>query len=182
MLRNTEISYGSIAKFFHWLIAILVIAALVIGTYMVGLSDKDPIKGPIYGFHKATGAVILFLVILRILWRWTNEIPRLPLDMRPILKKTARFVHYSLYIMLVLTPITGLIMSIYGGHSVSIYGFFTIPAVTTGPTPIAGLTHTIHINLIYFWLAFLTAHVGGGLYHYFIRKDNILQRMLPWGT
>lgn len=180
MLTNTENSFGSIFKFFHWILFILVSFMITLGLYMASLPDKDPLVPPLFSLHEATGVLVLGLSVLWILWGWGNVSPKLPKDMMVAQKILARFVQYCLYTLLILTPVTGIIMTIYSGHSISFYGLFTIPSVTSGPTELSKWVHFIHVNLVFFWFGFVGLHVIGAFYHYFIRKDQILQRMLPW--
>ena len=37
----------------------------------------------------------------------------------------------------------------------------------------------IHNILVYVLLGFIVLHVAGALYHYFVLRDRVLQRMLP---
>jgi cytochrome b561 len=38
----------------------------------------------------------------------------------------------------------------------------------------------IHKALALVLVAFIGLHVAAALYHYLIRKDGVLQRMIPW--
>jgi cytochrome b561 len=43
-----------------------------------------------------------------------------------------------------------------------------------------GWTGGVHTVLAYYgMLMLITLHVAAGLYHYFVRRDRVLQRMLP---
>lgn len=68
MIKNTETSYGSIAKILHWLIAAAMIGLITIGFIMSSM-DSTPEKYELYGMHKAFGVTVLLLVALRIIWK-----------------------------------------------------------------------------------------------------------------
>jgi cytochrome b561 len=76
MLKNTRSSYGSVAKWLHWLIALWVLAAYVIILYLTSRSDAFPLPG--LNIHKVVGYSILVPVLLRNVWRLTNEQPAHP--------------------------------------------------------------------------------------------------------
>ena len=85
-LRNTETSYGSVTKFLHWIILLLVFAMLGYGSLM-GYFPK-PLKPLVYNIHKLTGLLVLTLVILFCLWSLINTKP-IYTDMRLWEKKLA---------------------------------------------------------------------------------------------
>lgn len=71
-------------------------------------------------------------------------------------------------------------MVMAGGHPVSVYGLFTLPVLTPHSHALAGGAHLVHTGILP-WLivALLALHVVGALYHLFVRRDTIMQRMLP---
>ena len=108
-LKNTKTSYGYGAKFFHWLIALLVIGLLAAGLYMDAM-DASPLKFKIYNWHKSLGFMVLWLVALRLIWKFFNSQPDL-ISPHRWERLTARGVHFLLYICLFLQPLSGWLMS-----------------------------------------------------------------------
>ena len=81
-----------ITKLFHWFIGIAIVGLLVIGFIMVSrLPSVD--KWQLYSMHKATGVLVLFLVSLRVLWRWINVKLELPADLPLWQKLASKFTH-----------------------------------------------------------------------------------------
>ncbi len=114
-LRNTVISYGSMAKFLHWLIFVMVTGMLIAG-FTMG-SAPGPIKGTIYNLHKLTGITILFIMLFRLTWTITNAKPKMPdksAKWETLLRNT---VHWILYLLLIAMPITGWVMSSAAGET-----------------------------------------------------------------
>ncbi len=179
MIRSTNAAYGFIAKTFHWLIAVLFILLLAVGLFMTSLTDKV-FKIFLYDFHKALGMVVLGLVLLRIIWRLFETKTQLPVELPNWQKKTSNVVFYALYFFMVIMPITGYLMSVLNGHPIDMFGYFTLPDLGKGPSPLGTATHFIHVNLPYYVIAILSLHVLAALYHHFIRKDNVMNRMLFW--
>src|ERR1700755_622460 len=100
-IRNTAAHYGSVAMFFHWLIAVLLIANLALGLYFSDLPRSDPSLFVLAQTHKSIGLTVLSLSVLRVLWRLVNPIPPLPVDMNPALKVAARTSQFLLYFLIV---------------------------------------------------------------------------------
>lgn len=175
-LQNTEESYGPIAIFQHWVMALLIIAMLALGLYMTGL----PIglsKLKYYGWHKALGVLILGLVALRLLWRAINITPSLA-SLPPWEKVAARGTHAAFYVLMVLLPLTGWMMSSAAGLPVSFFGWFVLPDLVSPNDDLFKLLRESHGWLAYAMIALICLHVAASLKHHFIDKDDILRRML----
>ena len=62
---------------------------------------------------------------------------------------------------------------------VKLFGLIPLPAIAPKLAPWADTAGNLHIFLVYVLLALLVLHAGAALYHYFVRHDRVLQRMLP---
>lgn len=176
-VKNSSTQYGIVAKILHWLMALLIIAAWVVGIYMVQLPDTDLNRHTIYDAHKSFGMIILMLAVIRIAWRMYNIRPKNPPIARPLLF-AAHAVHYGLYLCMFIQPLSGWALSSAAGYTPTLFGWFTFPSLVP-PNP--SMVHTYaEIHEINAWVlcALFLLHVGGALYHYFIVKDNTVQRML----
>jgi cytochrome b561 len=188
MLKNTESTYGSVAKWLHWLMALWVLTAYIIILYITSGTTEVPPPG--LNYHKVVGFTILIPLFLRVCWRATNTKPQPPDGMPTWQVRASRISHFLLYLFLFAMPITG-----YLGNGGGVdYGLFRVPPF--GRTPIAtwifdvfGITYpqwdyffdTIHYRIVgpyIFWVLIL-AHACAALYHHGILKDDVLARMLP---
>ena len=169
--------YNVVSRLLHWGLATLFIGMLCLGLYMSDI-EFSPFSVKLYGWHKATGVVILFLVAFRIYWRYTHRVPKLPEDMRPIEKRLAHLGHLALYVLMVAMPLSGWLMSSAFGSKVSIYGLFTAPSIMGKDKEMASFFHEAHEVIAYLFIAVIVGHVLAALYHLFIRKDGVLHRML----
>jgi len=176
MIQNTESSYGWLAKLFHWLIALAIFALIFVGFTMSSM-ESSPDKFELYKMHKASGVVVLILVLLRLIWKYTNKTVEPPADLPSILKLAAKSGHFMLYVFMFLMPISGIMMSRFSGFDVSVFNLFIIPAAEKN-TQVAGIFHQIHAIGIWFFIVVIVLHIGAALYHHFIRKDNVLMRMI----
>ena len=176
MLKNNTSSYGSVAKFFHWTIGLTIICMLMSGFFMTFIAASS-LKWSLYNIHKAFGVITLTLVVLRVLWRLINQKPQLPENMLNWQKVLYNTTHCLLYLLMFLMPISGLVMSLFGGYSISIFGVFSIPAFKTIPI-IAVFFNYLHTIAAFILIGFIVLHIIAALYHHFYLRDNILKRMI----
>src|SRR3990167_4238155 len=99
MWRNSNTQYGSVAKFFHWVIFLLLFCMIIFG-FLLDDIPKD-YQGVAYNTHKLTGLTILCLMLLRALWALTNPKPALPSDTKPWQRTAERLVHLLLYLTII---------------------------------------------------------------------------------
>ncbi len=177
MLKNTENSYGSITKILHWIIGLFIICLIAVGFTMSSM-DPSPEKFELYGMHKAFGVIVLCLVAIRILWRITNATVQAADGIPPILQLAAKAGHLFLYIFMLVMPISGVLMSRFGGYPISVFEIFTIPAASEKSPELAKLFHATHGYAAWGFVILISAHILAALYHHFIRKDNTLVRMI----
>ncbi len=96
MIRNTDMSYGSVAKWLHWLTALLILVACLLVLYLnLVLHGEGPMRSPVIRLHKAVGASILIFILLRLWWRATNPSPKLPESM-PKWQVPFDYFHYEI--------------------------------------------------------------------------------------
>ncbi|MFU8776979.1 MAG: cytochrome b/b6 domain-containing protein [Roseovarius sp.] len=186
---NSTTSYGSIAKGFHWLTALLILSNLPLGWYATGVADavaEAPTEALItqatllFSVHKTLGVAIFFVAIARILWALSQPKPGLLNGDRGIEAWAAETAHWLLYGSLVLVPLSGWV------HHAATSGFAPIwwplgqnlPLVPKSET-LANLAATLHFVFVIVLAGTITAHVGGALKHHLLDGDATLRRMLP---
>jgi len=178
-LRNTEQSFGSVAKFFHWSIALFIIGLLIAGLTMVNM-PTTPSKFKIYGLHKSFGIMVLILAVLRLGWKANNIAPLLPQTLNFIEKTLAHVGHGFLYFLMFAMPLSGWLMSSASGFTVSVFGWFTLPNLIGPDAALKRTFVNIHETLAWILIAMITLHVLAALLHHFYYKNGVLRRMLPW--
>ncbi len=176
-LKNTQDRYGFLTKFFHWLLFLMLLGAIIGGNINSSLPD-GPEKYAAITDHKAFGALILFMVLLRLGWKFANITPNPAPDVSEGQHKLATSMHWLLYLLMLAQPLTGVLMSQAAGYPVSFFGQFDLPTVISKSDSLKGLFHTLHGNI---WIALVVAvlgHAGAAIYHHFGSKDGSLKRML----
>lgn len=186
--RNTFLRYGNIAMMFHWIIAALIIVNLCLGLYMSDLPRSDPGRYTLFQFHKSVGLTVLVLSLLRLGWRLMNPVPPLPASMGLLLRLASRANHYLLYLLMVGIPFVGWMMVSASplGLPTPYFGLFSWPHIPwlaelprATKVPLHDSLEDLHAFLAFSAILLLVIHVGGALYHQFLRRDDVLKRMIP---
>jgi cytochrome b561 len=184
-LFNTKTEYGSVTKTFHWVMAALMIIMLIVGLAMVEIPNAPDMlnfKFTDYGLHKSIGITILALVFARAGWHLYSRRPD-PVESLPRIDRLgASAMHYFLYLLMIIMPLTGWLMSSAAGRPVSVFGLFTLPDLVPADKDASHIYRERHELIGYIIMASLAMHAGAALWHHFIKKDNVLKRMLPFGV
>lgn len=159
--------YTLAVRIFHWVGALLILAAFI----AINLGDEY------IGLHKSIGASFLIWTILRIITRVATKAPA-PLPAPAWQMAIAHLTHLALYVAMLAMPLTGMLMSMYGGRGVSVFGLFEMPMLVGVDADMARLMNAWHTDFVWtaMWLL-IVLHIGAALYHQFVVKDNILARM-----
>lgn len=178
--RNSGQQWGWVAKSLHWLIFLLMLAA-----WFAVESHEDFPKGSAERaqwmlLHKSFGASVFLLVWLRLYWRLSGPLPT-PEPAPRWQHLAASGLHWALYGLMVLMPLTGLAASQFSGRIVSFFGLFDIPVFLAANKALAGQLMGLHKEILWPLLLLLVAgHAAAALWHHFITKDRTLRRMLPF--
>ena len=187
-LKNTADNYGSIAKWLHWLTALLFLGSYVSVYYRHWFTeDKTPENWTALQLHLSIGVTVGIIVILRIIWKFMNRSPD-PVAGSKLEHLAAKSGHLALYAVMIIMPITG-----YIGTGVNTEYFFLFDITSFKDTEFFlsnfGNTMTfkefekpidrIHKQIMGEWFVWLLilGHVLAALYHQFIKKDRTLAKM-----
>lgn len=171
-------NYTKTAIFLHWLMAFGLITAFSLGIYMTEL-PFSPQKLKFYSWHKWIGVALFTLVIIRLAWRLTHPIPRLPATMSVWEQNAARSVHFLLYFLMLAIPLSGWLMSSAAGFPVVFLGWIPLPDLVAKNKELADLFKQIHWMLNMGLITLVILHLLAALKHHFIEKDHVLVQMLP---
>ncbi|MFZ1725121.1 MAG: cytochrome b/b6 domain-containing protein [Albidovulum sp.] len=111
--------------------------------------------GTVAAVHLWVGVAILLLALARVLIRRRRGVPALPVGGHPLADLAAKLTHLGLYLLMFLIPVSGL-TAWFGG-------------VET-----AGEVHEIIFNLL---VALVGLHVAGAVFHQFVLRDGLMDRM-----
>ena len=170
--------YSTTAKTLHWLIVALLIGQFIFALTMPHIGRNTPVT-TLISLHFTFGIVIFAVVIIRLAWRATHAEP-LPLDdVPPWQVQSARVIHWLLYLLLLILPLLGWLNASWRGMPIVMFGL-ELPKLIGTRAPGWGWAGDVHTLLAYYvTLTLIGLHIAAGLYHYFIRRDRVLQQMLP---
>lgn len=193
MLKNTNLTYGSVAKWLHWLVALCILVAYATVYYSQWFTEpRSPEERFVRGFHTMFGFSALLLGAPRLVWRWINVEPR-PVPAPRWQHVSANAAHWLLYFFIFAMPLSGWLG--YGGQFINLFGVLEVPTFRT--TELfrwlvegkLGLTFEeweapidfFHKDVVGRWLAWILimTHIAAALYHHQVQNDNTLRRMLP---
>jgi cytochrome b561 len=170
--------YGGVAKSMHWLIVALLIAQYAIAWTMPDINPRTP-PNTLIDLHFSIGVTILFLAVVRLLWRWRYPVPPVSDNVPAWQDRAARATHALLYLLLFLLPILGWIDAGFRALAINFYEIVTIPPIVAASRTFAGQTGDIHTLASYILLGVIGLHVLATLYHHVWLRDRVFYRMLP---
>jgi len=171
-------SYDRVMRIVHWLTLALVAAAFA----AVWIDDPEIVGSyvnPVLQIHRSLGLTVAALTVFRLVWRWRVRVPDLPEDMRAVEKLAARTVEGLIYLLLVAQPLVGLLYTNAYGLRAKPFFLFEIPALIAKNKPLGIQLGGIHSFLAYALLSLIGLHAAAALFHHFIRRDDVLNAMLP---
>ena len=153
-------SYARTQIILHWTIAALVIFQILVhdGIKHTWRERMDGVvlNEPTPQLHAFVGLTIFALVIWRLWLRFARGVPPLPEDDHPALKALATAVHWLLYALLILMPLSGTVAWFAG-------------------LPQPAIAHSLFEKLL---IALILLHVAGALVQHFWFRSDVLRRML----
>jgi cytochrome b561 len=177
--RDRPLRYSASAKFMHWLVAAAVIALLAIGPVMKRLLPEGSLRDNLYNFHEALGALVLIVMVVRLLRRMAFGAPAPDAAMPPIEQRASLWAQYALYVLLFVTTLLGWAGTNAYGDPVSVFGVFDFPAIVGKDRALSDRIFVWHLICGVVIAAIVALHVAGALYHWLVKRDSVLQRMLP---
>jgi cytochrome b561 len=123
-LRNGPDSFGLISRLIQWGMALLILSLLALGLRLAWM-EPGLANLWLYGLHKTLGLTALALVLLRILWHVISPPPGPQATgwERLFIKAW----HWTLYALMIATPIAGWAGSSASGIDTVIFGSIAVP-------------------------------------------------------
>jgi cytochrome b561 len=177
-LRNTADTYGSLAKFLHWAIVLLIVPQY----FLAEAADELPNgieKLQLITWHKSLGMLVLLLALVRIGWKLANRGLPGPVG-EPWQRKAAAAGHGMLYLLILAQPFSGWLMSSAANYPVTLFGWFQFPALIGENHDLHEALEEVHELLFTLLLVVAAVHIAAALYHHYILRDGVLRRMLPY--
>lgn len=178
---QTDLVYSPVARLLHWLTVVFVAILIPVGLYMVmrgKATNFDALTNTLYSGHKLAGFTLLWIVVLRLAYRFSNGAPPDEPTLEWWQKAASHLTHWGLYGLLLAVPLLGWYgVSLYG--ALGTFGGYNLPSIAAQDQKSAEFVFLLHFWGAMLMLAAIGAHVGAAIYHHFIRGDGVLRRMLP---
>ncbi|HEX6613881.1 MAG TPA: cytochrome b [Rhodanobacteraceae bacterium] len=179
MVISTQGRYTRTAIFLHWLILALLIAQYAVGWTMPHIGRNTPVT-TLISLHFSIGVLIIGVIVIRLVWRILHSEPVPEDGVPPWQVRSARVIHWLLYLLLLVVPLLGWINASWRGMPITFFGLFHVPPLVGDHAAGWRWTGDVHTLIAeYGILPLVGLHVAAALYHYFVRRDRVLQRMLP---
>lgn len=194
---NNNTKYTNVAIALHWLIGIAILFMFILGWFMTELpkesakttsfdifnlglmtwevAKEESPRAFYFNLHKSIGLTILMLIVLRMYWRFTHRPPAFLNSMKLWEKHLAKATHHSLYLLMFLIPLSGIIMSAGSKYGIKWFGIKVIPGFDD--KAIRELFFEFHEIFGLLLLLLLIFHILGAIKHSIIDKDGTLRRM-----
>jgi len=178
MIRNTQASWGSLARGFHWVLGLTIIGMIAYGWWMNHFPAR-PDRFFYRSVHADIGYAVLLLMVLRLVWRGLNPTPALPSGSPRWERIAARISHGVLYAVTILVAVLGWAHS--GARTPNYsdwFGLFHVPQFTLPDKAAAQAYEDRHIFFAYVLLALIVIHLAAAVWHHFVRRDRVTARMI----
>ncbi len=183
-MTTSPARYDVLSRALHWLTAIAVIAAFILGPEHFGRQMRqglDPATRLDIVVHESLGMLIMALTLVRLLWVAVRPAkPRF--DLPTWMSVAAKFTHGLLWMLLLALPLSALMALGSEAHPLTLLGGIRINEMPfIAQSSLAGLADwgDVHgwMGDAILWLAGL--HALAAIYHHVKLKDGVLLAMLP---
>ena len=171
--------FTSLSRLLHWSMAAMFIAQLLLGVTMVASLSYYPL---LLAIHRPLGVAILAFAVIRLANRLTHRPPPFLATKSRAERRIATWSESLLYALLLAQPLVGWTMLSAARYPVVLYGPVHLPGIAPhNITLYAGLRFTHSVLALLLFVTF-TAHMCAVLFHTFVLRDGILDRMALWPT
>jgi cytochrome b561 len=166
-------------RLLHWTSALLVIAAIGLGTYMVQLVHDPAERFELTQTHKSIGIAVLALTLVRLCLRILTNAPN-PDPAALFVLLAAKVTHAFLYGLLLVMPLSGWLMATTTPVRVPtfVFGLVELPYPLSPDLTMYRIAHTIHVVSAIFLGLLIVLHVAAAFMHAFVWRDRTLVRMV----
>ena len=164
----------------HWIVALLIFATFGLGWFMTDIADASQTKMQYYAWHKWLGITVFLLAVIRVLWRSFHQPPPQAQSIPKIQQLAAKIVHWMLYILILIVPLSGYFYTLAAGSPVVYLGIIPLPILIQPDVQLAHTLKELHEILVYTMVALVGLHLVAALKHHIFDGDNTLAKMLPF--
>lgn len=165
--------YALGTRVLHWLAAALVFSTLLVG-FVLANSLAD--YAALLSVHKALGALVFLVFVVRLINRLTDRGPALPATVGRVERIAVIGSELGMYVLLLAQPLLGWAMLSASGVPV-VLGGVRLPPIAPMDADLYGLLRNGHSVVAYALVVMIAAHVSAVLLHTLTLRDGMLRRM-----
>lgn len=177
--RPVSRQYGLTAKWLHWLVAILLLPVMAAAAQFAFVAPAD--RAEAIPVHASVGLIIVALTLVRLAWRRAVPPPPLPTGPSALPQRGARIGHFLLYALILYQGLVGIWMAALSPVAIRFFNGFNLSALAPASEGALVLLRKLHFAGAASLALAITAHITAALWHHFVRRDDVLIRMLPFG-
>jgi cytochrome b561 len=174
-LYDSPKSFGWISIALHWLTAIIVFLLWFLGD-SIAAQDGEMIDQR-RSLHVSVAVSAYLLLVYRIYWRFKIGHPHVSgQGMR--IHQFAQAVHYLLLVAIAVMLLSGPIMVLASGGTLSAFGLFSIPLPSAESEALRSAAFAAHAFAGTAVISLTVLHIAGALKHLMFNEDETIVRML----
>ena len=184
MNQQTASRYDPLSRAFHWITAIAVVIAFVLGPEHFGRLMRDgldPATRSDIVWHESLGMLVFALTLLRLLWvAFRPAAPQF--ESAGWMLTLSKLMHLALWALLLALPLSALFALFSEGHPLTLLGGVRVdqmPLIANSAIAKLADWGDVHglLGDVLIWLSGL--HAVAAIYHHVFLKDGVLLSMLP---
>lgn len=171
--------YPAFLRHAHWATAALIVLAYLSIYARKWLERGSPERLFMVESHFLLGLLVLLITLPRIAARLRRAAPPIVPTPSRIERLAAHSAHLAMFIFLVIQPVLGVAARVVSGKGIGLpLTDWSIPGLAVAHIPLAKFIEECHETVGVVFIAVLVAHVLAAVWHWKVRRDNTLQRML----
>ena len=177
-MEHASLTYDRTAKALHWLVVVLLTCQFVSAALLPHIKVDTPVD-TVIALHFSLGIVIAIVMAVRLAHRWMHPVAVAPGDAPAWERVLARASHLLFYVVLIVGPFLGWAAASAHSVPVRLFGLIALPSIAPRKAPWGLLAGDIHGYAMWTLLGLIGLHAAAALFHHFVRRDDVLRRMLP---
>jgi cytochrome b561 len=178
-MNDGEAAWPLLLRVMHWISAVLIAGTLCLGFYMVQMAADPGRRFELTQTHKSIGVLIFALAMARLCVRAATGRPT-PEPASPPVLAAAKAAHVALYVLLLLMPLSGWLMTTTTPVRVPtmVFSLFPLPYPLQPNMAAYRIIHAVHVTLAIALAILIVFHVAAALLHALWWRDRTLTRMI----
>ena len=173
-------NYDGVAIALHWATAALVIANFALSQLWDWFAK--PTKGLLEDTHMSFGVLLAAVIVVRLVWRWIPGHQMSSLE-AGWMRLASKATHYLLYALLAAEAGLGFAFRWGAGRPMAFFGSgIPSPVGEVMGRPLRHQLREFHEWIGWTIIVIALLHALAALYHHYVLKDRVLERMLPSAT